>query len=324
MSARALQGGGPSSAATPRTPSVFHAQRRFAETPFGRVAYVDRGAGAVVLFFHGYPLNGYQWLGVIDRLEPHRRCIAPDFLGLGYSECPPGQDVSPSAQVDTILAFLDALGVERVDVIANNSGGTIAQLFAVRHPGRVRSLLFTNCDVHTNSPPAAFLPTVDAARDGTLADRFLRRSLEDRDFGRRRFGLFHTDPESLTDENIEVYLTPLISSPQRIAQFHAYTTSFLPNPLPTIEPLLRASIIPVRMVWGDDSSSFGVEWAYWLDTTFRQSHGVRFVPGGKLFFPEEHPDLVADEALAFWRSLEGSETSSNASVQPTATATAQT
>ena len=44
--------------------------------------------GQAALFLHGAPLNGFQWRGAIERLSAHRRCIAPDFMGLGYSEIP--------------------------------------------------------------------------------------------------------------------------------------------------------------------------------------------------------------------------------------------
>src|SRR6202158_3118850 len=77
---------GPQPAAAPSTPmdaATFHAARRFADTSSGRIAYVERGSGEAALFLHGYPLNGFQWRGALERLSPHRRCIAADFLGLG-------------------------------------------------------------------------------------------------------------------------------------------------------------------------------------------------------------------------------------------------
>src|SRR5438132_1553689 len=71
--------------------AAFHAARRFADLACGKIAYIDAGHGEAALFLHGAPLNGYQWRGAIDRLSPLRRCIAPDFMGLGYSEVPAGQ-----------------------------------------------------------------------------------------------------------------------------------------------------------------------------------------------------------------------------------------
>jgi haloalkane dehalogenase len=49
---------------------AFHASRRFAKTHFGRIAYIERGAGPVALFMHGLPLNGYQWRGALNAYHP--------------------------------------------------------------------------------------------------------------------------------------------------------------------------------------------------------------------------------------------------------------
>ncbi|MFC6977511.1 alpha/beta fold hydrolase [Microbulbifer taiwanensis] len=132
--------------------AAFHAARRFAETRFGRIAYIDRGAGEVALFLHGFPLNSFQWRGAIDRLSAHRRCVAPDFLAMGYTQVAEGQSVTPDAQVEMLLALLDQLAITSVDLVANDSGGAVAQLFVTRHPERVRTLLLTNCDTEMDCP----------------------------------------------------------------------------------------------------------------------------------------------------------------------------
>jgi len=52
-----------------------------------------------------------------------------------------------------IAEVLDALGIEQVDLIANDSGGAIAQIFAAHYSNRLGSLVLTNCDVHDGWPP---------------------------------------------------------------------------------------------------------------------------------------------------------------------------
>src|SRR6266567_3551530 len=89
--------------------SEFHSARKFINTDQGRIAYVDRGKGPGALFLHGFPLNSFQWRGVIPRLSEHRRCIAPDFMGLGYTEVAKGQSVAPASQVAMIAQLLDKL-----------------------------------------------------------------------------------------------------------------------------------------------------------------------------------------------------------------------
>ncbi|MBI3677334.1 MAG: alpha/beta fold hydrolase, partial [Proteobacteria bacterium] len=132
---------------------AFRAARRFLSLEYGEIAYVECGHGPAAVFLHGWPLNGYHWRGSMVRLANTRRCIAVDFMGLGYTRVPADQDLSPLNQSQMIVSAMDALNIDRADLIANDSGTAVAQLLAANHPDRVHSLLLTNGDVHTNSPP---------------------------------------------------------------------------------------------------------------------------------------------------------------------------
>src|SRR5262245_49699265 len=186
--------------------ATFHAMRRFVDTASGRIAYFERGEGPPALFVHGVPLNGYHWRHVIDRVRHRRRCIAIDLMGLGYTEIAPSQDVSFTAQARMIADVLDALKIDQVDLIGNDSGGAIAQIFAASYPLRLRSLVLTNCDVHDGWPPPQVLPIMEHARNGTLAPIF-RSLLDAPGLARERYArgesvpLFrsYSDPDVLTD-----------------------------------------------------------------------------------------------------------------------------
>jgi len=278
---------------------AFRAARRFIELEHGRIAYVERGTGQAALFLHGLPLNGFQWRGAIERLCVHRRCIAPDFMGLGYSEISESQSVAPKDQVAMLAALLDKLALRKVDIVANDSGGGVAQLFLARHPERVRTLLLTNCDVEPDSPPVKLKPVIEMARAGTLAGA-IEKLVHDKARARAAFANTYRDPGNFTDEAIEYYFTPLLSSPLRRAQYHAYQAALDPNPLAGIEARLKHSSTPVRMVWGMRDEFFPPADAEYLDCIFPQSRGIRRVAEGKLFFPEEYPDILAEEAQRLW------------------------
>jgi haloalkane dehalogenase len=280
----------------------FAALRRFAETPFGRIAYVEMGTGPAALFLHGLPLNGFHWRGSLALLSSHRRCIAPDFMGLGYTEVSEKQDLSPQAQTDMLVAFLDGLSIPAVDLVANDSGGTIAQLLATQHPQRVRTMLLTNCDVHENCPPMQMRNSINAARAGTY-DQKMQRHLDDRVYARSEKGIIgsaYMNPMQVTDEALEYYFKPLVASSLRRSQLNGYLVALDPNPLLAIEPALRRLNAPTRMVWGTADPLFPTSWAAWLDKILPESRGIRLVEGGKLFWPEEMPGLVAEEARALW------------------------
>jgi len=274
-------------------------ERRFLDTPFGRIAYIDRGAGRPTLLLHGFPLSSFQWRGVIDRLSGTRRCLAPDLMGLGYTEVADGQSVTPAAQARMIATFLDRLNVGQVDLIANDSGGAVAQLFLVAHPERVRTLLLTNCDVETDSPPAAVLPIIDAARAGVYPDLFLEPWLRHKDVARSASGLggmCYSKPMYPTDTALEQYLGPLVASAARKALVNRYTLGLTPNPLEGISSQLGKCSVPTRIVWGMSDSIFSAKSPDYLASVLPRVTGVRRLREAKLFFPEEYPEVIAEEA----------------------------
>lgn len=292
-----------SETSSPTDASAFRKARRYADTSFGRIAYVARGSGDAALFLHGFPLNSFQWRGAIDRLSPYRRCIAPDFMGLGYSQIPDAQSVAPKAQVSMLAALLDELNVESVDLVANDSGGAVAQLFLLRYPQRVRTLLLTNCDAEPDSPPPSLQPVLDLARAGKFADEWLAPWVANKTLARSAQGLgglTYTYPDRLSDEAIDYYLGPLVSSARSKAQLHAYALGLDPNPLAGIEVELKKTKIPARIVWGTGDNIFSQDSAEYLHRVLPGSQGVRRIPGAKLFFPEEFPEVMAEEAMRLW------------------------
>ena len=295
----------PATGHAPLDAAAYRAERRSLTTAFGRIAYIERGAGDVALFLHGFPLNGFQWRGALERLSPYRRCIAPDFLGLGFTQVAAGQSVAPAAQAAMLAALLDALSIGSVDLIANDSGGAVAQLFTLRYPERVRTLLLTNCDVEPDSPPAALLPVLELARAGAFADAWLAPWLADKRLARSAQGLggmCYSKSDQPTDDAIDYYLAPLVSSAERKRLLHAYATALDPNPLAGIESQLKACATPIRIVWGTADTIFSPDSPGYLDRILPNSRGVRRIEGAKLFWPEEYPEIVAEEALNLWKA----------------------
>src|SRR5260370_11006213 len=103
--------GRPTSAPSPSEDNAaarrYDKERQFAETVFGRIAYIDRGRGPAVLFLHGFPLSSFQWRGAIDPLSAHRRCLPPDLIGLRHTDAAPEQSGTPAVRANMIAACLD-------------------------------------------------------------------------------------------------------------------------------------------------------------------------------------------------------------------------
>ena len=147
----------------------FEAGRNTISTKSGEISYVDLGTGPAAVFVHGVGSNAYLWRHVIGTLAGARRCLAVDLPLHGRSPVAPGQDLSVAALATVLADFCYALGLDRVDLVANDTGGAVAQVFAARHPEWLATLTLTNCDTADNLPPEEFKPVVELAKAGALA-----------------------------------------------------------------------------------------------------------------------------------------------------------
>lgn len=272
-------------------------------TRFGDIAYTEQGAGPPALFVHGVFLNGHLWRHVIDQVADLRRCIAVDLLAHGATRTAAGQDISFNAQADMLAAFCDALGLDEVDLVGNDSGGGIAQIFAVRHQAHLRSLTLTNCDVHDNWPPPALQPLRDVIAQGKLGD-LGRAMLADPDFARRQLAIGYEHPERLSEQTIRIYLEPLFGTPERTRLFERWFACSDCSQTVVLEPALRTMHTPTLVVWGTGDAFFDVKWAHWLHDAIPGARDVVILDGARLFFPEERSNELASPLRAHWMSVE--------------------
>jgi len=283
-----------------RSPQPVPEKRRVA-TPSGSIAYVEAGAGPVAMFVHGVLLNGHLWRHQLAQLSDIRRCIAVDLLAHGDTEIAPGRDVSVTANAVMLREFMDALGIEQADLVGNDSGGGIAQIFAANHPERVRSLALTDCDAHDNWPPEAFKPFLAMAASGGLRGA-LEAMLADKDVYRsaQALGLAYEHPGRVTDDDIETYLRPLVRSAARTDDFRRFLAAFDSRHTLAVEDRLRRLNAPTLIVWGTDDVYFDVKWSHWLAETIPGTRRRVELKGARLFFPEERAVELNQELRAHW------------------------
>jgi pimeloyl-ACP methyl ester carboxylesterase len=106
--------------------------------------YHDAGHGDPVLLIHGSGPGVSAWANwrlTIPELAKRHRVVAPDVLGFGYTERPAGARYDADAWSAHLLGLLDALGLQRVSVVGNSFGGSLALRLATRHPDRVDRLV---------------------------------------------------------------------------------------------------------------------------------------------------------------------------------------
>jgi pimeloyl-ACP methyl ester carboxylesterase len=110
-------------------------------------------------------VDGLLWRKVTPLLEDRFRCIVPNLpLGSHLTPMHPDADLSPPGLAAIVAGFLEALDLEDVVLVANDTGGAISQITAANHPERIGRLVLTNCDAFENFLPPAFRPLQWAAR----------------------------------------------------------------------------------------------------------------------------------------------------------------
>jgi pimeloyl-ACP methyl ester carboxylesterase len=278
----------------------FDRERGLVETASGPAGYVDVGTGPAAVFVHGVGTSGYLWRRVIEQVAAHRRCIAVDLPGHGSTPVTADQDVSLGALARFVADACDALELGEIDLVANDTGGAVAQIVAAREPARLRSLTLTDCDTHDRVPPKAFLPTVLAARAGLLAPAarlIARRPALAR---KRLFGSGYQDPSAMSDELLAAWSSRMAGTPAAARQFQRFVAGLRPDDLLAVEPALARLEVPTLIVWGTDDVFFPLSDAHWLRDTIPGAGEVVEVQGGRLFFADERPDELAEALLRHW------------------------
>jgi pimeloyl-ACP methyl ester carboxylesterase len=273
------------------------------QTPSGPASYVDTGGqGRPVLLVHGVGSSSYLWRNVIAELDGERRCVAFDLPLHGHTPAAPDQDFTLNGLARFIAGGCDALGLADIDVVANDTGGAVTQVFAANHPQRLHTLTLTNCEAHDNVPPKVLLPAVLLARLGLLAP-IATRMARDIPRGKKRiYGMGYQDVSKLPDDIARVWLEAQGGTPEAARQSQRLLTSLHARDLLAAEPALARLQVPTLIVWGTGDRAFRTKWAYWLRDTIPGATEVVEIDGGRLFFPDERAGELTAALRRHWEA----------------------
>jgi pimeloyl-ACP methyl ester carboxylesterase len=114
-----------------------------------RIFYRSAGRGPHLLLLHGYPVSSYDWHRVWADLSEHFTLIAPDMLGMGFSDKPAHHPYSIAQHAQMHDALLAHLGIRSVAVVAYDLGVSVAQeMLALRATAsllpEIRAITFLN------------------------------------------------------------------------------------------------------------------------------------------------------------------------------------
>ena len=267
----------------------FDKHRGQVKTRSGPASYVDTGGpGRPVLFVHGVGTSSYLWRHATEMLDGERRCVAFDLPLHGYTPAAADQDFTLPGLARFIADGCDALELTDFDMVANDTGGAITQVFAAGHAERLHTLTLTNCEAHDNVPPKALLPAVLLARMGLLARLAPRLMPHDNPRTvKRMYGRTYQDISKLPEDIARVWLEAQTGTAEAARQNQRLLTSLHARDLLAVEPALRRLQVPTLIVWGTGDLFFRPKWAYWLRDTIPGAAEVVEIDKGRLFFPDE-------------------------------------
>jgi pimeloyl-ACP methyl ester carboxylesterase len=263
------------------------ARERFA-TSGGELSYVDGGAGKPVVLLHGFPASSYLWRREIPLLATRMRVIAPDLLGYGESDKPPGTDLSIRAQAAYVGELLAGLGVEEAAVVGHDIGGGVAQLLATT--GMVRTLILLDTVVSGAWPSGGLRAIQSMASEREtkeVAERLARRAFE---VGTERKGL-------LTPADVDVYVAPWLAVPA--ALFRA-ARGVDGQGLEGVQANLAAHGMPIFVMWGEEDPFYPAGLA---ERMLEELPGatVALLPGCGHLVTEDAPTTVGPLIFEFLR-----------------------
>jgi pimeloyl-ACP methyl ester carboxylesterase len=271
-------------------------QRKEIDLPAGRIRYREAGAGKPIVFVHGYLVDGRLWDGVADRLSDRYRCLAPDWpIGAQQIAMKPDADLSPAGVAATIASFLEALDLEDVTIVGNDSGGAMSQVLVTRHPERVGRLVLTNCDTYENFPPGIFkaMPPLAKLPGGmTLLSLPFRSGA----IARAAFKPFTKKP--IPAELIASWMNPGLNDRGVRHDLKKVTVGM--NKRYTLEAArqLRGSQLPILLTWAPGDRLFPLSGAERLATDAGNARIVQ-IPDAGTFVSLDQPQRLSEEIAEF-------------------------
>jgi pimeloyl-ACP methyl ester carboxylesterase len=272
------------------------------ELPQGTIRYRELGTGAPIVLVHGLLANGLLWAQVAPKLAREFRVIVPDWpLGAHTTPLRPVADRTPPGFAALIAGFLEALDLEDVALVGNDTGGALCQLVAVDHPQRLGGLVLTPCDAYENFLPPLFKPLQLLGRIPG-APRLVAHALRPRAVQRLPFALGWLSKRPLEPAVVDALLHPLRTD-ARIGREVAAILRGISSRY-TLEAATRFGTFdkPVLVAWAADDRVFPLAHAERLAAAFPQGRLER-IEDSYTFVPVDQPARTAELVGAFARGL---------------------
>ena len=130
-------------ATTTDLPELDGVEHRYVDVRGARLHVAEIGSGPPVLLVHGWPQHWWAWRSLMPLLAGDFRVMALDLRGFGWSEATP-RGYRKDELAEDVVGVLDALDIDRVNLVGHDWGGIVGILACLNHPDRVERFAAMN------------------------------------------------------------------------------------------------------------------------------------------------------------------------------------
>jgi pimeloyl-ACP methyl ester carboxylesterase len=265
----------------------------------GTIHYEESGPaeGRPIVFIHGYTMASSLWRPLIERLAGwDSRCLAPTWpLGAHSEPMREDADLTMEGVAALVAEFLEALELEDVVLVGNDTGGAIAQIVATTTPERLGALVLTSCDAFEHFPPGGSFKTLIAAARFAPTFRAVTAPLRTRTVRDRGYGqLSHTDVDNLVREWVE----PVLTNSRVREDLRRFTASLNTQTMLDAGARLPQFTKPALIAWSADDTFFAVDDGRRLADALPDSR-FELIEGARTFSMIDQPDVLAELIAEF-------------------------
>jgi pimeloyl-ACP methyl ester carboxylesterase len=270
------------------------------DLPQGRLRYFEAGTGSPIVFVHGLLVNANLWRKVVARLSPDFHCVALDLpLGSHTLPIPDATDLTPPAVAELIADAIEALGLEDVTLVGNDTGGALCQMVVTSRPERIGRLVLTSCDYRDHFPPPLFSYFGPAARVPG-AFQFLLAPMRFRAPRRLPIAFGWLTSEPIDREAEDSYLFPAMYDPASRADLRKFLRGADRSQTNAAADKLGGFERPALVAWSGADKVFPKDDAERLAADLPQAR-LEFVEGARTFSAEDKPERLAELIAGFVR-----------------------
>ncbi len=258
------------------------------------------GDGPALVFAHGALVNANLWRKVVPRLDGFTRVTLDLPLGSHLDPMPAGADLRPPALANLIADAIEALELEDVTLIGNDTGGALTQLVATSRPERIGAIVLTSCDAFDNFPPRLFRVALAPARlPGAIPVAF--GGLRLRPLRRLPFAFGWLTSSPIDRDAEDSYVLPVLTRREIRPDVRKLLGGLDPSYTLDAAAKLTSWRKPALIAWSAEDRFFPREHAERLAQVIPDAR-LEWIEGARTFSPEDRPERLAELILDFART----------------------